>query len=97
MYIVEIGSTVVTIRKAKGITQEELAFNANVSIGRLRDVEHGTANYTRDTLYSIAAALGISAWVLYMPYNMENEEILQILNTTRQQFNLNPKKAAVAR
>jgi len=94
MYIVEIGDIIVTIRKARGITQEELAFDAEVSIGRLRDIEHNTANYTRDTLYSIAAALGVFAWILYIPYRMENEEILRIVNAVRQEFDLYPEKAA---
>ena len=54
---VEIGQNIVTTRKRKGMTQEELAFNADMSISCLRRIEHGAANPTLDALCRIADAI----------------------------------------
>ena len=55
---VEIGQNIVSTRKRKGMTQEALALNADMSVSYLRRIEHGTANPTLDALCRIADALG---------------------------------------
>ena len=43
----EIGRNVVRLRKAQGLTQEQVAFHSNISISRLQDIEYGCQNGTR--------------------------------------------------
>ena len=51
-------------RKAKGLTQKELAEKANISRSYLADLEQDRYNPSLDTLFEIATALGISAYRL---------------------------------
>ena len=43
---IEIGRTVVVMRERKGLTQEKLALEAEMSVTYLRRIEHGRANPT---------------------------------------------------
>ena len=52
---------------------------ANVSITRLRDIEHGRANASMDTLKSIADVLGVALPVLFI-YSLEPAEVLEMLH-----------------
>ena len=38
---VEIGTTIVSLRKEKGLTQEQLALECEISVSYLRRIEHG--------------------------------------------------------
>lgn len=51
-------------RKAKGLTQKELAEKANISRSYLADLEQDRYNPSLDTLFEIATALGISVYRL---------------------------------
>ena len=42
----DIGKAIVDIRKQKGLSQEYLALECDVSVSYLRRIEHGTANPT---------------------------------------------------
>ena len=42
---IEIGRTVVVMRERKGLTQEKLALEAEMSVTYLRRIEHGRAPY----------------------------------------------------
>ena len=78
---VEIGKTIVKLRKSRRITQEHLAEAANVSVSYLRDIEHDCANPTINILEDIAAALGMPLFVLIMSSTAE-EEREEALNKT---------------
>lgn len=78
LYSVEIGMNIVKIRKEQKMCQEELAFRANVSISRLRDIEHGKANSSIDTLESIAKALRVELPVLFL-YSFDDADIIRML------------------
>lgn len=78
---VEIGKTIVKLRKSRRITQEQLAEAANVSVSYLRDIEHDCANPTISILEDIAAALGMPLFVLIMSSTAE-EEREEALNKT---------------
>ncbi len=78
---VEIGKTIVKLRKSRRITQEQLAEAANVSVSYLRDIEHDCANPTINILEDIAAALGMPLFVLIMSSTAE-EEREEALNKT---------------
>ena len=56
---VEIGRTVVVMRERKGLTQEKLALEAEMSVTYLRRIEHGRANPTLRALDRVAAILGM--------------------------------------
>ena len=56
---VEIGLNIVSLRKERGITQEKLALNADMSVSYLRHIEHGFANPSLKTLHRIADALEV--------------------------------------
>jgi len=53
----EIGRSIVDIRKRKGITQEQLALEAEMSVSYLRTIEHGQANPTIKTIVRLSTVL----------------------------------------
>lgn len=55
----EIGRNIILLRREQGLTQEETAFRANLSVSRLQTIEYGCRNTTVDTLIRIAGALGV--------------------------------------
>lgn len=82
LYSVEIGNNIVKLRSSKGITQEDLAYGVGISVSRLRDIEHGCANPSLDTLESIAVELKVSLPVLFL-FSMEDEDILEMIQKMR--------------
>ncbi|MGM9520877.1 MAG: helix-turn-helix domain-containing protein [Oscillospiraceae bacterium] len=56
----EMGCNIVSIRKEKRISQEQLALNSDVSVSYLRSIEHGAANPSIKVLSSLAKTLGTS-------------------------------------
>lgn len=82
LYSVEIGQNIVLLRRAKRISQEQLALQSNISVSRLREIEHGIANPTSDTLESIAKTLDVALPVLFI-YSMEDHEVLNMLHTAQ--------------
>jgi len=62
--LVELGAEVVRRRQAKGLTQEETAHRANVSLRTLQNLEVGRLNPTYLTLRSIAKGLDVSLGLL---------------------------------
>ncbi len=61
--LVEIGKNIVLLRNEQGLTQEEVAFQSNLSVSRLQTIEYGCQNATVDTLIRIASVLGIDSRV----------------------------------
>ena len=53
----EIGKIIVDARVLRGLSQEQLALECEMSVSYLRRIEHGTANPTINELARIAAAL----------------------------------------
>lgn len=56
----QVGNRIKELRKIKNISQEELAFNANVDKKYLSDIELGKRNVSITILHSIIIALEIS-------------------------------------
>ena len=54
----DIGRTIVTGRTLRGLSQEQLALECEMSVSYLRRIEHGAANPTINELSRIADALG---------------------------------------
>ena len=54
------GKRVRTLRQARGISQEELAFNSNLHRTYISDIERGSRNVSLDNIYKIAVALDVS-------------------------------------
>ncbi len=75
-----------TLRVQRGLTQERLALEANVTTSALSRVERGLANPTWRTLQRITAALGVSLTELATAIENETpqENATQLLcNTAR--------------
>lgn len=53
----KIGQSVRYLRQKKGISQEELAYRANLNMNSISTLERGLNNVKIKTLYSIATAL----------------------------------------
>lgn len=53
----DIGKAIVDIRKQKGLSQEYLALECDMSVSYLRRIEHGTANPTINEFSRIANVL----------------------------------------
>lgn len=56
---VEIGTTIVSLRKEKGLTQEQLALECEISVSYLRRIEHVEANPTIHALWRLAEVLEV--------------------------------------
>ena len=54
----DIGKTIVAARTLRGLSQEQLALECEMSVSYLRRIEHGAANPTINELSRIADALG---------------------------------------
>lgn len=55
----KIGQSVRYLRQKEGISQEELAFRANLNLNSISTLERGLNNVKIKTLYSIAKALNV--------------------------------------
>jgi len=55
-----LGEAIRQLRQKRGITQEDLAHEADITTGTLSLIERGHANPTWSTLKGIATALGVS-------------------------------------
>jgi transcriptional regulator with XRE-family HTH domain len=55
-----LGEAVRQLRQKRGLTQEDLAHEADITTGTLSLIERGHANPTWGTVKSIAASLGVS-------------------------------------
>ncbi|MBB6356328.1 transcriptional regulator with XRE-family HTH domain [Aminobacter aganoensis] len=55
-----VGRNFARLRKASGLTQEQVAERANLSQQYISDLENGKRNPTVETLYDIAQAFGVS-------------------------------------
>jgi transcriptional regulator with XRE-family HTH domain len=56
----QLAATVLRLRKERGITQEELAYKANLTISGMARIERGRSNPGWTTVLAIAGALGIT-------------------------------------
>lgn len=57
----KFGQNLRTARKAKELSQNDLALQANIDLSYVGRVERGEANVTLDKVYQFAEALGCSA------------------------------------
>jgi DNA-binding XRE family transcriptional regulator len=57
--VVELGTRIRELRRAKGLTQEALAETAALSVQHLLDLEHGRSNPTVTSLIGIARGLRV--------------------------------------
>ena len=55
----KIGQSVRYLRQKEGISQEELAFRANLNLNSISTLERGLNNVKIKTLYSIAKAINV--------------------------------------
>lgn len=56
----QLAATVLRLRKERGITQEELAYEADLTISAMARIERGRSNPAWTTVLAIAGALGIT-------------------------------------
>lgn len=84
LYSAEVGRNIVTLRKARRITQEQLALQSDVSVSRLREIEHGIGNPSLDFLEAIAKTLEVALPVLLI-YAMNDIEVLDLLHNAHKE------------
>lgn len=66
LYLKEVGENVRRFRKKKGLTMEGLASKAEIELRQLGRVERGEVNPTLISLFKIADALEIDAYIFLM-------------------------------
>lgn len=59
-----VGGQIAVQRRLRGMTQEELAAEASVSVSYLRKIEQGSRPATRTLIAAVARALGVDVTVL---------------------------------
>ena len=57
--IILVGKNIRKIRKEKGITQEQLAFDCNFEKSTISRIEAGRANLTLKTMVKLSQSLGV--------------------------------------
>ncbi|WP_237693739.1 helix-turn-helix transcriptional regulator [Streptomyces sp. SID2888] len=55
----ELAQNLRRYRRAKGLSQEQLAHRASLSVGPIRKIEQGDDGVRMETLHAIARALGV--------------------------------------
>lgn len=60
-----VGWAIQTARKKAGLTQEEVAHEADLSLRHYQQIESGRMNATLRTIHDIANALGVDANTLF--------------------------------
>ncbi|MGN0466732.1 MAG: helix-turn-helix domain-containing protein [Lachnospiraceae bacterium] len=75
-----IGDKIKQYRHARGFSQEELAFRANISSVYLRQIEKNYKNPTTVTIFNLCKALSIS------PASLFDDDISVPPSTTEQQI-----------
>ncbi len=78
----QICRNIVLLRNMEGLTQKQLAHISNVSVARLRDIEHGCANVTLNKLSSITQTFGISLAELNT-LAMDDARLLELVHKAR--------------
>lgn len=69
-----LGEAIRQLRQKRGITQEDLAHEADITTGTLSLIERGQANPTWGTVKGITAALGVDiAELAKLSLNFEDE------------------------
>ncbi|MCK9477645.1 MAG: helix-turn-helix domain-containing protein [Candidatus Muirbacterium halophilum] len=64
----EIGKNIKILRIHKDLSQEELAYKADIHTTHLSKIENGKMNVTIEILYKIAESLDTELSELVMPY-----------------------------
>jgi transcriptional regulator with XRE-family HTH domain len=62
-----LGKNVRELRRAKGLSQEQLAFECEMKRSYVSDLERGTRNPSVKAIGRLAQALGVDAYVLLKP------------------------------
>ena len=60
VFLQEMGNRISAVRKSRGLTQEQAAEAANVSVGVISTAERGTKALRPENIVKISAALGVS-------------------------------------
>jgi transcriptional regulator with XRE-family HTH domain len=89
-----VGERIRAIRKAKGLTQQQLAELSGLDDAYIGSVERGERNFSIDTLEKILTGLNVPSYSLF--YNSDNEtdsEQLKKLDNYRSVISeLNPRQ-----
>lgn len=65
--IEQLGRRIQMLRKEKGLTQEQLAETANLSVDAISGIERAAFSPSLKTIERLASALGVSAEVTFKP------------------------------
>lgn len=63
--VTDLGKKVVKLRKQFGLSQADLAYEANIDLSSLSRLERGNVNVTLETLYKIAKVLNVEIGELF--------------------------------
>ena len=80
--LAETGKNIKNIRLSKGLSQEALALDSNLSPKWLDNIEKGKTNTTTDTIQRIAESLGVAPMALGI-LSLTDEEILSMVRKAK--------------
>ena len=69
-----IKENISSIRKKKGLTQEEMAHSLGISLTAYRDLEKGATSMINGNIYKIARLTGVTTEELVLGYRPEQSE-----------------------
>ncbi|MEH7547752.1 helix-turn-helix domain-containing protein [Neobacillus vireti] len=76
-FLKKVGNKVRFIRKAKGLTQEDLAEKCGLQYTYIGGIERGERNVSLQTIEKLAEGLAVPPYELLKPNDINNEEIFK--------------------
>lgn len=64
-FLKKFGANLKKIRNEKGVSQEYISFNSELSVNQIGRIERGEINTSLSTIYEIAQTLGIDVKLLF--------------------------------
>lgn len=96
-----VGERIRAIRKAKGLTQQQLAELSGLDDAYIGSVERGERNFSIDTLEKIISGLSISPYDLFYNQDKNNDEYSEKYNSIEEYSiilsSLSPKQVQAIR
>lgn len=81
----DFGKHVRSLRRARGLTQEQLAKRAVISADTVRRIEHGSFSASIDTIRKLCSGLGLSPATLFESFELgrsdERKELLDLISS----------------
>lgn len=82
----ESGKRIATLRKEKGMTQEQLAEKLNISYSMMAKIEIGNKGISIDLLIELAVFFDVSMEFIILGYELHRDKLKEQFDLMKKQF-----------